>query len=140
MENLNNILISDNCRYVDDIIYRLSNSKRLTLEKGQPFLINDSSYYTDFGYRYPIEQNKFYSLIAYILDKNSILSIPDKNISSIYFFILQGKCNFITCYNGSIMSIEKKENDTYKISKDVSCRIENRYHDDCHLIELAYYL
>jgi mannose-6-phosphate isomerase-like protein (cupin superfamily) len=55
-----------------------------------------------------------------------------------HWYVLKGKCDIVTEYDGSIMKTTKREYEEYIIGATVWHQGQNNYNEPCHILEVQY--
>jgi len=90
------------------------------------------------GWYRVLDEAPGYKVKELVIDPNKSLSMQRHLYRNEHWYILKGKCDIVTDYNNSIMTITKSLNQTYIIEKTVWHQCKNNYSEYCHILEVQY--
>lgn len=79
-----------------------------------------------------------YKVKELVIEPKQKLTMQKHNLRSEHWYVLKGKCDIVTDYEGSIISITKFANEEYIIGKNVWHQGQNNYNEPCHILEVQY--
>lgn len=79
-----------------------------------------------------------YKIKELVIEPGKKLSLQRHLKRSEHWYILTGKCDILTEYNGSIIKISKFANEEYRIGVGVWHQGQNNYSEPCHILEVQY--
>lgn len=120
-----------------------SHSNKIVLETGgfDPLFaehIQYSKVLRPWGYYRVLDDKPGYKVKELVIEPNSKLSMQRHFHRSEHWYILKGKCDIVTEYNGSILKVTKKANEAYVINEQVWHQGQNNYKEPCHILEVQY--
>ena len=90
------------------------------------------------GWYRVLDDKQGYKLKELVIEPGKRLSMQRHFKRSEHWYILKGKCDVATEYNGSILSVTKYVNETYIIGQGVWHQGQNNYDEYCHILEVQY--
>lgn len=79
-----------------------------------------------------------YKVKELVIDPGKQLSMQRHFNRNEHWYVLKGKCDIVTEYNGSIIKVIKHSNEEYIIGKNVWHQGQNNYDECCHILEVQY--
>lgn len=79
-----------------------------------------------------------YKVKELVIEPNNSLSMQRHNKRSEHWYILKGKCDIVTEFRGSIITVTKHTNQEYIIGQSVWHQCKNNYAEPCHILEVQY--
>lgn len=92
----------------------------------------------NWGWYRVLDEQTNYKVKELIIEPGKKLSMQRHNHRSEHWYILKGKCDIATEFNGDKILISKKENETYIIGQGVWHQCQNNYNEPCHILEVQY--
>ena len=90
------------------------------------------------GWYRVLDDKPGYKVKELVIEPGKSLSMQRHFKRSEHWYVLKGKCNIATEYNGSILTVAKYVNETYIIEKGVWHQGQNNYDECCHILEVQY--
>lgn len=90
------------------------------------------------GYYRVLDNQPGYKVKELVIEPGKRLSMQRHFNRAEHWYILKGKCDIVTEYNGSIMKNTKRENEEYIIGALVWHQGQNNYTEPCHILEVQY--
>lgn len=90
------------------------------------------------GYYRVLDEYPGYKIKELVIDPGKKLSMQRHFNRAEHWYVLKGKCDIVTEYNGSIMKNTKRENEEYIIGALVWHQGQNNYTEPCHILEVQY--
>lgn len=90
------------------------------------------------GWYRVLDEKLDYKVKELVIEPGKKLSMQRHFHRSEHWYILKGKCDVATEYNGDTMLVRKAEHDTYIIEKEVWHQGQNNYDTHCHILEVQY--
>lgn len=79
-----------------------------------------------------------YKVKELVIEPGKSLSMQRHFKRSEHWYILMGKCDVVTEYNGSIIKVTKNINEEYIVGVNVWHQGQNNYDEPCHILEVQY--
>ena len=79
-----------------------------------------------------------YKVKELVIEPGKRLSMQRHFNRSEHWYVLKGKCDIVTEYDGSIMKVTKIPNEEYIIGNQVWHQGQNNYSEPCHILEVQY--
>lgn len=95
-------------------------------------------YKRPWGWYRVLDDKPGYKVKELVIEPGKKLSMQKHSLRSEHWYILKGKCDIVTDYAGSIMSVTKDVNETYIIEHGVWHQGQNNYENCCHILEVQY--
>lgn len=90
------------------------------------------------GWYRVLDDKPGYKVKELVIEPGKSLSMQRHFHRSEHWYILKGKCDIATDYNGSTITVSKNENETYIIGPKVWHQGQNNYDEYCHILEVQY--
>ena len=90
------------------------------------------------GYYRVLDEKPGYKVKELVIEPNKKLSMQRHFKRSEHWYVLKGKCDIVTEYDGSIMRVIKRPNEEYIIGQEVWHQGQNNYDEPCHILEVQY--
>ena len=90
------------------------------------------------GYYRVLDDKLEYKVKELVIEPGKKLSMQRHFKRNEHWYILKGKCDIVTEYDGSIMKVYKEPHDTYIIGAKVWHQGQNNYKEPCHILEVQY--
>ncbi len=90
------------------------------------------------GWYRVLDDKPGYKVKELVIEPGKSLSMQRHFYRSEHWYVLKGKCDIATEYNGVKMLVSKSVNDTYIIGKNVWHQGQNNYEGCCHILEVQY--
>jgi cytidyltransferase-like protein len=90
------------------------------------------------GWYRVLDDKPGYKVKELVIEPGKSLSMQRHFYRSEHWYVLKGKCDIATEYNGDKMLVSKSVNDTYIICKNVWHQGQNNYEGCCHILEVQY--
>lgn len=79
-----------------------------------------------------------YKIKELVVEPNKSLSMQLHKDRAEHWYILKGKCDIVTEYNGNITKVTKQPNEEYTIGQSVWHQCQNNYDEPCHILEVQH--
>jgi D-beta-D-heptose 7-phosphate kinase/D-beta-D-heptose 1-phosphate adenosyltransferase len=79
-----------------------------------------------------------YKVKELVIEPGKRLSMQRHFNRSEHWYVLKGKCDIVTEYDGSIMRVIKHPNEEYIVGEKVWHQGQNNYTEPCHILEVQY--
>jgi len=90
------------------------------------------------GWYRVLDDNKEYKVKELVILPGCKLSMQRHAKRNEHWYILKGKCDIVTEFNGDIITLVKQEHSTYIIEKNVWHQARNNSTEPCSIIEIQY--
>lgn len=90
------------------------------------------------GWYRVLDDKPGYKVKELVIEPGKRLSMQRHFYRSEHWYVLKGKCDIATEYNGAKMLVTKDVSDTYIIGQKVWHQGQNNYEDYCHILEVQY--
>jgi len=90
------------------------------------------------GYYRVLDDKPGYKVKELVIEPGKRLSMQRHFKRSEHWYMLKGKCDIVTEYDGSIMKVIKQPNEEYIIGQTVWHQGQNNYDEPCHILEVQY--
>lgn len=90
------------------------------------------------GWYRVLDDKPGYKIKELVIEPGKRLSMQRHFKRNEHWYILKGKCDIVTEYNGSIMKVYKEPHDTYIIGAKAWHQGQNNYNEPCHILEVQY--
>jgi len=90
------------------------------------------------GYYRVLDDQSTYKVKELVIEPGKSLSMQRHFKRCEHWYILKGKCDIVTEYNGSIITVTKYPNEEYVIGKNVWHQGQNNDTEPCHILEVQY--
>ena len=90
------------------------------------------------GWYRVLDDKPGYKVKELVIEPGKRLSMQKHALRSEHWYILKGKCDIVTDYKGSIITVQKFVNESYVIGKNVWHQGQNNYDEPCHILEVQY--
>jgi cytidyltransferase-like protein len=90
------------------------------------------------GWYRVLDTKQGYKIKELVIEPGKSLSMQRHFKRSEHWYILKGKCDIETDYNGSKIVVTKNVNETYVIGQEVWHQGKNNYNEPCHILEVQF--
>jgi D-beta-D-heptose 7-phosphate kinase/D-beta-D-heptose 1-phosphate adenosyltransferase len=105
------------------------------------WILNEWAYpktYRSWGWYRVLDNQTVYKVKELVIQPGQTLSMQRHFKRSEHWYVLKGRCNIETIYNGDKMSLTLHDNESYFIGKEVWHRGFNVSSEPCHVLEVQY--
>ncbi len=90
------------------------------------------------GYYRVLDDKPGYKVKELVIEPGKRLSMQRHFKRNEHWYMLKGKCDIVTDYDGSIIKVTKYPNEEYIIGQTVWHQGQNNYDEPCHILEVQY--